>query len=126
MKDARPSFNWYVRKMTQYIDTATLEVLQEVMEDEFAEVLQAFIVQAEHDWPAAKEALVADDLDSLSRSAHSLKGSALSLGAGPLSELLESLEHEARSGNQAVCSGLHARADDCMARTLDALRRWAP
>ncbi|MEM1436372.1 MAG: Hpt domain-containing protein [Pseudomonadota bacterium] len=111
--------------MTQYIDETTLEVLQEVMEDEFPEVLQAFIVQAENDWPAAKIALDAADLEGLSRSAHSLKGSALSLGAGPLSELLETLEHEARAGNQDVCSGLHARAEDCMTATLAALRNWA-
>ncbi len=125
MADAQPAYNWCAQEMTRYIDEATLEVLKEVMEDEFSEVLDAFIQQAENDWPLASEALASADLESLSRSAHSLKGSALSLGAGPLSELLETLEQEAKAGNQSVCSGLHAQTDACMHETLDALRGWA-
>lgn len=125
MADAQPEYNWCAQEMTQYIDETTLEVLKEVMEDEFGEVLDAFIHQAENDWPLASQALASADLESLSRSAHSLKGSALSLGAGPLSELLETLEQEAKAGNQSVCSGLHAQTDACMHQTLEALRGWA-
>lgn len=116
---------WYALIMTEYIDETTLETLKEVMEDEFAEVLSAFLQQAENDWPQAATALAGADLESLSRSAHSIKGSALSLGAGPLSALLESLEHEAKAGNAQACADVHAQTEQCMQQTLQALRSWA-
>ncbi|MGI9328704.1 MAG: Hpt domain-containing protein [Pseudomonadales bacterium] len=105
-----------------WINEEALTVLREVMEDEFQAVLDAFYLQAESTWSQVATQLRQPDLNAVSRSAHALKGSALSLGAERLCETLEALESAARAGAMDESKTLHQRADEELKTTLTALR----
>jgi len=87
-----------VKVMTQSIDNDNLEMLKEVMEDEFDLLLQTYIDDCQSRIPQMKEQLAAAETDELRRNAHSLKGSSSNIGALPLADLARQLEDLANSG----------------------------
>ena len=88
------------------------------MEDEFASVVDAFCSQAQEVWPQAAAALADGEHESLERIAHAMKGSALSLGAEPLSETLQALEQAARGEDVALTREQHQLAQARLDETL--------
>ncbi len=120
----RPRLNWCVTKMieAQWVNEDALSILREVMEGEFQAVLDAFYQQAETAWSEAATQLAQEDLKALSRSAHALKGSALSLGAERLCQTLQALESAAQAGAVGESKALYQQASKELAATLTALR----
>ncbi|MEL7399321.1 MAG: Hpt domain-containing protein [Pseudomonadota bacterium] len=92
--------------MTQSIDSDNLEMLKEVMEDEFGLLLQTYIEDCQSRIPQMKEQLAGTKVDELRRNAHSLKGSSSNIGAIPLSDLARQLEDLAAAGGLEGASEL--------------------
>ncbi|GAA5316914.1 MAG: Hpt domain-containing protein [Candidatus Pelagadaptatus aseana] len=78
--------------MGDVVDTETLEMLKEVMEDDFPLLLQTFIDDALTRIPQLREQLDANNADELRRNAHSLKGSSGNVGAAGMTEICSRLE----------------------------------
>lgn len=79
-----------------HVDTATLEMLQQMLEDGFAGLLDTYIDDSNLKIESLKVGLAQANSDLVRRSAHSLKGSSSNLGAKPLAELCLSVEQRAR------------------------------
>ncbi len=82
--------------MTDAVDTDTLAVLREVMEDDFDVLVQTFLDDARERIPQLRSLLAGGDCEGLRQMAHSLKGSSGNLGAAPLSALCFQVEQCAK------------------------------
>ncbi len=78
--------------MDEAVDSATVEQLREVMEDEFHDLLQTYLDTAPVELDHITNALRVLDAEALAQSAHTLKGSSANLGANRLSSLCRDLE----------------------------------
>lgn len=78
--------------MKDAVDSATIEQLREVMEDEFEDLLQTYLDTAPVELGRIYNALRVLDAKALAHSAHTLKGSSANLGAVGLSNLCRDLE----------------------------------
>ena len=58
---------------------------------------------------AAREIAATDDLDTIARAAHRLKGASGMIGAAPLREIAEAVEHAAKAEDLAYVRQLHDR-----------------
>jgi HPt (histidine-containing phosphotransfer) domain-containing protein len=83
---------------TQLIDHATLNELREALGDELDSIVKLYVDGLAEQSGALATLLAAGDLVSLRRSAHSLKGSSVSMGAQQLSELAAQIEKLAATG----------------------------
>lgn len=83
----------------QYLDMATLDMLQEVLEDGFAGLLETFIADSAAKIDSLRTGLANGDADLVRRSSHSLKGSSSNLGAHTMAELSLQIEEGARDEN---------------------------
>ncbi|MEX1033582.1 MAG: Hpt domain-containing protein [Cellvibrionaceae bacterium] len=83
----------------QHIDPATLDMLEEVLEDGFIGLLETFIDDSRVKIVSLKSGLADANADVVRRSAHSLKGSSSNLGANPMAELCQRVEQQAREEN---------------------------
>jgi HPt (histidine-containing phosphotransfer) domain-containing protein len=83
----------------QHLDMATLEMLQEILEDGFAGLLETFIADSEAKIASLRSGLEDGDADLVRRSAHSLKGSSSNLGANTMVALSQQIEDQARDDN---------------------------
>lgn len=79
-----------------HVDIATLDMLQDVLEGGFAGLLETFIQDSSSKIESLKLACKQADIDTVRRSAHSLKGSSSNLGAMPLADLSLEVERKAR------------------------------
>ena len=86
--------------MATHLDQALLAELHALMGDDFALLLETYLEESGREFEAANRACANGDLDALRRNAHSLKGSALNIGAFVLSELCAQLEARARDEAQ--------------------------
>lgn len=82
--------------MADRLDQALLAELKALMEDEFGTLVEAYLADSEQRLLEVADAWAADDLDTLRRSAHSLKGASSNLGAIELAGRCQTLEHLAR------------------------------
>jgi len=82
--------------MSGRLDEAPLEELRALMEDAFADLLEAYLVDSERRLFELAESWEAGDLEALRRSAHSLKGASSNIGAPELAARCGRLEHLAR------------------------------
>jgi HPt (histidine-containing phosphotransfer) domain-containing protein len=89
----------------QHLDAATLGMLQDVLEDGFAGLLETFIADSAAKIERLREGLAKGDSDLVRRSAHSLKGSSGNLGANIMADLCLRLEEQARDED---LRGLHS------------------
>lgn len=92
--------------MNDSVDLETLNMLKEVMEDDFALLLQTFIDDAQTRIPQLRDQLAVGSHDELRRNAHSLKGSSGNVGATGMSEVCMRLENMARDGQLDTASAL--------------------
>jgi HPt (histidine-containing phosphotransfer) domain-containing protein len=81
-----------------HLDYSVLSALQEVMEDEYPTLLDVFLVDSDQRLSQLREAIEtpSPDLQELSLTAHSFKGSSSNMGALRLSDLCRELEERAR------------------------------
>ncbi|KEA63765.1 diguanylate cyclase [Marinobacterium lacunae] len=77
----------------------TLDKLSELLDGEIGEIIDAFIVQVPELLAKIDEGITADDRKSVSRAAHSLKGSTSNLGGSHLAALALELEKQAAQMN---------------------------
>ena len=82
--------------MTGSVDTETLTMLKEVMEDDFSALITTYLDDASARIPQLQTLLDGADAEELRHCAHSLKGSSSNLGAMPLSELCFEVETRAK------------------------------
>lgn len=84
--------------MPERLDQELLRELELLMEEDFSSLLEAYLKDSEQRFFELTEAWEAGDLDRLSHSAHSLKGSSSNIGAAVLATLCSDLEGIARDG----------------------------
>ncbi len=80
------------------VDGDTLSALREILEDEFDEVIEAFLKDVPEQLYAIRDGIRAGDSDSVRIASHTLKSSAANLGAQTLSAQSKKLEMLARDG----------------------------
>lgn len=78
------------------VNQANIEFLQEIMADEFAELIDVFILDAERRIASIKQLISQQQAIDVSSLAHGLKGSAMNLSAANLVGLCKQLEEQAR------------------------------
>ncbi|NIB43202.1 Hpt domain-containing protein [Pseudomaricurvus alkylphenolicus] len=110
--------------MTQSVDTETLAMLKEVMEDDFNNLINTFLDDARQRLPLLREQLAASDYEALRRTAHSLKGSSSNLGAMPLSELCFQVEHRANEHQLSGVEGILQEIDAEFQQVSDILSQF--
>lgn len=94
------------------LDLQALDMLREVMEDDFDLLIDTFIDDAAARLDRLSQQYAAMDIDDIRREAHSLKGSSGNIGAAGFSQLCFVLEDQCRNGNSegieqrinAICS----------------------
>jgi len=85
------------------IDQATFEELKQMSGADFInELIDAFLEEAPNMISQMQVALLANDVESFRRNAHSLKSNALTFGAPELGALAKELESMGRENNLAV------------------------
>ncbi|QHF04204.1 MULTISPECIES: Hpt domain-containing protein [Pseudomonas syringae group] len=99
--------------MSVHLDYSVLSALQEVMEDEYPTLLDVFLKDSEQRLSHLRMALEPQglDLETLSLTAHSFKGSSSNMGALQLSELCRQLEERARQQETAGLEELIDKID---------------
>lgn len=84
---------------SEHFDIEAFEMLKEVMEDEFSDLLIIYIDDSEARFPKLRSALATGDASTLRELAHSFKGASSNISAVHLSELCYTLERAARDND---------------------------
>lgn len=84
---------------TSHFDTEALVMLEEIMEEDFSELIQVFIADSDPRVLAMQLALEEQDSLALRDMAHSFKGASSNLSALPLADLCFKVEEKARDMN---------------------------
>lgn len=92
----------------EHFDQDSLEMLKEVMDDEFGDLILVYIKDSDDRLPLIHDALAAADATRLRELAHSFKGASSNISAAPLAELCFRLESAARDGQLADADALVA------------------
>lgn len=82
--------------MADHFDLESFEMLKDVMEDEFDELLTVYVKDSDQRLPILQQALCDGDATQLRELAHSFKGSSSNISAAPLAELCRQVEQSAR------------------------------
>ncbi|MCR9261271.1 MAG: Hpt domain-containing protein [Pseudomonadaceae bacterium] len=85
--------------MNEVLNEELLNELKLIMEDEFSDLMQTFLVESEKQFLSAQSAWDGGDFPKLRLSAHSLKGSCANVGAEQLQQTCALLENQALAGN---------------------------
>lgn len=93
--------------MSEHLDPSILKQLQEVMGEEYPQLLEAYLLDAQTHLTNLQQAYQLADSQGLWQTAHSFKGSCSNLGAVVLAKLCEELESLGRHQQwQGVEAGL--------------------
>ena len=84
------------------IDFTTLDALSEMLGERFSELIATFVSDSANQLAVLRQSLTGGEMESAMRAAHSLKGSCRNMGAGPLSQLCETLENQIKDGSPAL------------------------
>lgn len=84
--------------MADHLDPDVLLTLQQVMEAEYPQLLDAFLLDSEERLRLLQTTCKRGDAEALRRTAHSFKGSCGNMGAALLAEQCHALEEAAQSG----------------------------
>ncbi|MEW5884944.1 MAG: Hpt domain-containing protein [Armatimonadota bacterium] len=107
-----------------YVDWGFLQEITDADASFQRELVQEFCGQAEMLGERIKDAVVAKDAEALQRAAHSLKGSAASVGATDLCETAASLDERARQGDFDGALERVGALLDSLNGTLEEMREW--
>lgn len=91
------------------IDTAALDALRDLMEDDYPLLLETFLTDAKVRLGQLREALVNNDLEAFRQAAHSFKGSCGNMGALALEQACLNAENAALKGDAATASDTYSR-----------------
>lgn len=91
------------------IDTAALDGLRELMEEDYPLLLETFLADATLRLTQLREALVSEDLEAFRQAAHSFKGSCGNMGALALEQACLSAEKSALNGDAVAASNSYSR-----------------
>jgi PAS domain S-box-containing protein len=105
------------------LDSAILTTLKDAMEDDFVELVPAFIESSHKITAELNEALPGQDFETMRRHAHSLKSSSANLGAMKLSSMAKALENQC-SERIEVNTGILKSFDDELLRVEQALTEY--
>ncbi len=108
------------------IDTMVIEDLRKEGGSFFLELVDLFDTEAPASIRDIVEAFTRNDLKAIARSAHRLKGSAVTFGAQPMSELCQALELAARAEALANARLLFDQLTLEYSRVTDALKAERP
>lgn len=89
-------------EMAQHFDIDSLEMLKEIMEDEFDDLIRIYLEDSDKRLPELREAETQLNAVALRELAHSFKGASSNISALPLAELCLVVETAARDNNLAV------------------------
>jgi len=89
-------------EVASHLDVDALEMLKEIMEDDFTMLVNTFLTDAAERITQIKEAIGSKTAEDIRRASHSFKGSSANIGAHALHELCMQLEH---SGSQGIVDG---------------------
>jgi CheY-like chemotaxis protein/HPt (histidine-containing phosphotransfer) domain-containing protein len=110
------------------IDRAQLESLRDLQDpgdpDVIRELIEMFLGDAQRSLDAIRAASASEDSATLTRAAHTLKGSSANMGAQQLSTLSRRIEERARSHSLAGLEGLLAEMEPEMHRVRTALEAY--
>ena len=104
------------------LDEEVIAELREVLEDEFAELLQHFLNELPLQFARLQTAIDQSDAGELYRVAHQLKSSCGSMGALRLAELVRRLERAGRESTLDDATALLDRTRAVSAETVTGLR----
>lgn len=79
-----------------HFDIEALEMLEEIMEDEFPELIRVYIADSDPRLDALKQAVSDNNCLELRELAHSFKGASANIAAMPLADLCYKIEEKAR------------------------------
>ncbi|MFC3681483.1 Hpt domain-containing protein [Bacterioplanoides pacificum] len=91
-----------------HFDLESFEMLKDVMEDEFDDLIQVYIEDSDRRLPQLQQALTAADAAELRELAHSFKGASSNISAVTLTELCRQLE---QAGRDEQLDGLEQTLD---------------
>jgi HPt (histidine-containing phosphotransfer) domain-containing protein len=83
----------------EHLDYDTLNTLKQVMEDDFALLIETFVQDSNDRIQTLHAVIKGTEADSIRRAAHSFKGSCSNIGALRLSSLCSALEKKALATN---------------------------
>lgn len=83
----------------EHLDYDTLNTLKDVMEDDFALLMDTFVQDSTDRIRTLREVIKSTDADPIRRAAHSFKGSCSNIGALQLSAMCAALEKKALENN---------------------------
>jgi len=81
-----------------HFDIEALTMLEEIMEDEFPELVEVYIADSDPRISALQQALKDQDTKQLRELSHSFKGASGNLSALPLADLCFKIEERSRDG----------------------------
>ncbi|MEM1436876.1 MAG: Hpt domain-containing protein, partial [Pseudomonadota bacterium] len=97
--------------LPEAIELEVLEGLRDVMEEDFDDLLNDYLTQCDELWRETCAHFAAGDMALLRRSAHTFKGSCLSIGAEPLMQQMKALEAAAAAGERETVAQVIAAAE---------------
>ncbi|MEK9767165.1 MAG: Hpt domain-containing protein [Thalassolituus sp.] len=80
------------------LDLESLDLLREVMEDEFGPLIELYIADSDARFPLMRNELADGNADSLRNIVHSFKGASSNICAPALTKQAQKVEHRARDG----------------------------
>lgn len=108
IKQAPTSTLETVKSGRQVLDISVLAALKNIMEEDFVEIIPAFIESSKHITSALWQAQKTQQFDIMQRHAHSLKSSCANLGALQLSAMSKDLEEQCKQQIQVELSQLQS------------------
>lgn len=103
------------------LDQELIAELKMVLEDEFTDLIRAFLDDSAERTQALKLALAAADYQGMAHTAHSFKGSASNLGAQPLADFCMALEQAAQYQDHEQCQRLVQEVDSAQQQACQQL-----
>lgn len=109
----------------QHLNHGTLEILRDVMGDEFPVLISTFINDADEHIQRLHASLASQDSDAVRRAAHSFRGSCHNLGAAQLASLCEHVEERALEGELGGLSDYLAKIEQEFSQVVRLLNELA-
>lgn len=110
--------------MREILNEEMLEELKDIMEEDFASLLQTFLVESKKQFCEAKDAWQAQDYEVLRRAVHSLKGSCGNIGAETLQSTCAELEYKTKENVLAVVPDLLDSAESQLAEVQAVVKKF--
>ena len=97
--------------LTDHFDTDAMDMLKEVMEDEFSELMQVYLDDSDTRLPQLFDAVRNADATTVRELAHSFKGASSNISAAPLAALCLELEMAGKSGDLSSADAILGRIE---------------